>query len=499
MANISPGAWSYNTAAHLLLRAGFGHNGRYKKSTGEAAQVRALANKTPEEAVDSLLRFRPSAARGPGKLDSSSQYWDQLQSWWFERMVKTSAPVREKVTFFLHTHFATARSKVTESLYMATQNALFREFATGDFRELVKRINIDPAMLWWLDGQSNKRGAPNENYGRELQELFTFGVFDFAGKRNYAQADVLEAAKMLTGWRNREDKGKLTSYFTMSRHETGSKTLFAANPLETPTQNPANQYVEPANTMDTLLATDEHRRLVDAIFNHVDTEGRPTVARHIARKAWKFFAYDPIVDVGTSRADLSMIDDLADEFKNNNYSLKALLRAMFLREEFYADSTRTVKGPIEYVVGSLRMLRGKFVATTKTNLATDRTAEMGQELLNPPDVFSWRGNQAWITTQTLLNRYSFARDLAQRDKSRQNELGFEIYNFLDLNQTTRAQVVDRFLTLLGPLTIDMATRDELIAWLGANDPIDLTDEAYVSTYVRGLVNLILTLPQYHTH
>jgi uncharacterized protein (DUF1800 family) len=508
MANISSAAWNYKTAAHLLLRAGFGHNGRYRKSTGEALQVRALANKTPEKAVDSLLAFRVSKARGPGKLDTSSSEWDKLQTWWFDRMVKATSPVREKIVLFLHWHFATARSRVNKPIYMAQQNALLREFALGDFRELVKRINIDPAMLWWLDGQTNRKSAPNENYGRELMELFTLGVFDFAGKRNYSQTDVTEVAKVLTGWRNREDSAtKVTSYFLRtdqptawkSRHNTDAKTIFAPDPIETPDQSPLNLYIEPANTTDGALAEAEHRRLVDAIFNHVDTEGRPTVARHIARRAWKFFAYDPVVDVGTPRTDLALIDDLANEFKNSGYSLKALLRAIFLREEFYADSTRTVKSPVELVVGTLRMLRGRCKGDTRIALATDRTADMGQELLNPPDVFSWPGNQAWVTTQTLLSRFTFARDLAQRDKSAKNEIGFEPRNFLDLSENTRAQVVDRFLYLLGPVSVDALTRDELIAWLGNSDPIDLLNEDFLNKQVRGLVNLILTLPQYHTH
>ncbi len=499
MADISPSAWTYETAGHLLRRAGFGHNGAYRKSTGEAIQVRSLANKTPEAAVDKLLAFRTSRATGPGQRNSDSKQWDKLRVWWLQRMVKSSNPVREKIVLFLHTHFATARSKVTQSVYMAIQNALFREFTGGDFRELVKRINIDPAMLWWLDGQSNRTGAPNENYARELQELFTLGVYDFAGRRNYSQADVEQAAQMLTGWRLQGQRNTVNSYFSMSRHEKGAKALFVPDPTETPNQNPANRYDEPANSSDAALAEGEHRRLIDAIFNHVDTEGRPTAARYIARKAWKFFAYDPVVDAGTSRADLGLIDDLADVFAGSNYDLKALLRAIFLREEFYADRTRTVKGPIEFVVGAVRGLKGKLTGQTRTAVVTTQTGEMGQELFNPPDVFSWRGNQAWITTQNLLNRYKFARDLTQKDKSGRNELGMDPQSFLNLMENSRSAVVDRFLKLLGPMNIDAATRTELIAWLGSADPIDLRNPDFVNQRVRGLINLILNLPHYHVH
>ncbi|MBI3785715.1 MAG: DUF1800 family protein [Deltaproteobacteria bacterium] len=452
---------------------------------------------------------------GPGKLyTNDDDRWHKLQRWWIDRMVKGLSPVREKIVLFLHTHFATARSKVTDTLYMATQNALFREFANGDFRELVKRVNVDPATLWWLDGRTNKKGAPNENYGRELMELFTLGVFDFAGKRNYSQSDVKQVARVLTGWRVHEANGHISPEFRFTdRHDKNAKTVFAADPTETPNQNAANVFNEPANTTDEGLATDEHRRLVDAIFSHIDTEGRPTAARHIARKVWKFFAYDPVVDAGTARTDLSLIDDLADVFVANGYSLTELLRAVFLRQEFYFDPTRTVKSPVEYVTGTLRMLRARLAGDTKLVLGDDGTttfpgmSTMSQELFNPPDVFSWKGNEAWITTQALLKRFEFGRSLSERDKGRKdpfnshlaNDIGFNVYSYLDLAETRRAAVVDRFLKLLGPLNVDTATHNELVAWLGPADPIDLTDTTFVQKRVRGLLNLIFTLPHYHVH
>jgi len=489
--------WTYDTAAHLLRRAWFGHNGLYSKKSGEAKQVRFLANMTQTAAVDYVLNIKISKARGPGGLNSDdSVAFAKLQKWWLDRMWTTRKPLREKMVLFLHTHFATARSKVNKPLYMAVQNALFREFAVGDFRELVKRATVDAAMLWWLDGYLNKVGKPNENYARELQELFTLGVFDFNGERNYSQKDVTEAARILTGWRFHEDKGKIIVEFRPGRHDTAPKTVYDAVPGETPNQDPSNAFTTDGSTPAEL----EYALLVDKIFNHTDTEGRPTAARYIARKMWKFFAYDPEVDVGTPRADLALIDSLADAFKASNYSLSSLLRAMFLRDEFYADATRTVKSPTEYVIGTIRMLRGRVAKFTHTNLGSDTVARLGQDLFNPPDVFSWRGNQRWITTQTMLNRYDFAKDFSQGDKSRSSELGFNPKTYLDTTQTTRAGVVDRFLKLLGPLTVDGPTKTQLINWLGAADAdMLLTDPDYVQVYIRGLVNLILTLPHYHVH
>ena len=490
--------WTYDTAAHLLRRAWFGHNGLYTKNSGEARQVRFLANLSQAAAVDFLLNIPVSKTRGPGGLNGDDNVaFAKLQKWWLDRMWMTRNPLREKMVLFLHTHFATARSKVNKPMYMAVQNALFREFAVGDFRELVKRATVDAAMLWWLDGNLNKVGKPNENYARELQELFTIGVFDFNGQPNYAQDDVKQAARILTGWRFREDKGKIIVEFRPGRHDPDPKTVYAPVPGETPNQNASNAFTTNGVTPPPEL---EYALLVDKIFDHTDTEGKPTAARYIARKMWKFFAYDPQVDIATPRADLTLIDDLATAFKGNNYSLASLLRAMFLRDEFYADATRTVKSPTEYVIGTIRMLSGKVVRNTHNNLGSDTVASMGQDLFNPPDVFSWRGNQRWVTTQTLLKRYDFARDFAQGDKGRHSELGFNPNTYLDTNETTRAGVVDRFLKLLGPLMVDGPTKTQLINWLGATDgDMHLTDPNYVQVYVRGLVNLILTLPHYHVH
>jgi len=366
--------------------------------------------------------------------------------------------------------------------------------------------------LWWLDGQLNEVGRPNENYARELQELFTLGVFDFNGHRNYAQSDVVQAARILTGWGVNEDykKRKIAAYFSPGRHDTGAKTLFGPVTGETDAQNLANRFSVQSNdpmAPNYSAPQTEYQILVAKIFDHIDTEGRPTAARFMARKLWKFFAYDPAVDAGTSRADLGLIDALADEFKNtpdlkskvNNYSLKSLLRAMFLREEFYADVTRTVKGPVEYVVGSVKMLHGKLDSSELTYIG-DRLSAMGQTLFNPPNVKGWDGNQAWVTSQTLLKRFEFARDIANSDASRNSHLGWNLKGYVDPTATTRQAVVDRFLTLLGPMQIDPDTNDALVSWLGATDAdLQLTDPNYLDTYVRGLVNLILTLPQYHVH
>ncbi len=501
---------NYDMAHHLLLRSGFGHDGKMSKDRTEGKLVRSLAdlaaNKGPQAAIDSVMKVPKSKIRGPGTLNGFDSY--NLQKWWVGRMVAALKPLGEKMVLFHHTHFATASSKVYKSKYMAVQNALFREFALGDFRELVKRVTIDAAMLWWLDNTQNVVTKPNENYARELQELFTLGVYDFAGDRNYLQEDVKQAARILTGWSVDDDyrKRTITVAFSAGNHDGASKTMYASTP---------NAFTLPGTLPGgtvNFLGDTEYAGLVEGIFNHIDSEGHPTVARYIARKMWKFFAYDPDVDASstTGRADLALIDRLADEFKSPvedphptskvgesaAYSMHALARKMFLQEEFYQDATRTVKGPTEYVVGSLRMLRGKLGRYVSIG---DVLANQGQDLLNPPNVFSWKGNLNWVTTETLLSRYDFARDFAQSPKrDPYAHYTFDIYAYLDdppPASTTRQAVVDRFLKVLG-LAVDAA---ELVNWLGTADPINLTDSDYVDTYVRGLLHLMLTSPQYHVH
>ena len=514
--------WTYGTAFHLMLRGGFGHDGKLDRDTGESKLVRKLADMTQADAVDYLLDVRPTDRRGPGKTDSNDKYWFKLQEWWFDRMIKAKKPVYEKMVLFLHQHFATARATVDESLYMAIQNALFRQFAFGDFRALVKRVNTDPAMLWWLNGRDNTSHAANENYARELQELFTLGVFDFKGAKNYSQNDVVNAAKILTGWQTDEPKNNsVISFFgdssdpmnqSFSRHSKVAKTMYAPDPIDTPSQNPLNTYTEPANSSNKALAQTEHERFIDKIFNHVDTDGRPTSARYIARKMWKFFAYDPDVDLGagTGQQDKALIDALAHAFKGpdamgQQYNLKTLLHAMFLRDEFYADTTRTVKGPVEYVIGSVRMLGGKLKRGTKDQVvegSSSSLATMGQELLNPPNVFSWRGNLYWVTTQTLLERYGFASDLAHGASG--DDLGYDVGKLLPSSLPTRAAVVDYLLKVLlpDPAVVDTTSRNELIASLSdagvAENPVDLLDSG-VQDAVRDLITLILTMPQFHVH
>jgi len=509
VARITRANWNYDTAAHLLDRAGFGHKGSVRKKTGEAADIRRLfvtKKKQPADFVEKLFPRKP--AKMPKKFSFHSVR--EVRKRWIKQMLRANGrrTVQEKMVLFLHGHFTTQESVVRSGRLLERQISLFRTFATGDFRALVKQVNVDNAMLLFLNGNENEVGNVNENYGRELMELFTLGVFDFTGANNYSQTDVTEVARILTGWVGGSSFSG-TSRFISSRHDPGSKTVFAPDLIETPLQNPANTFT----TGD--LQDKEHELLVDRIFDHRDTEGRPTAARFITRKLWKFFAYDPEVEVGTGRADLALIDGLADVFVNGTpenpvpYNLGNLLREMFVQEEFYhfkAEQGHTVKSPTDFVIGSVRKLSGSM--PTATNVRHHQRAfenpmeRMGQNLLEPPDVKGWDGNLAWVSTANLLDRTDFAKELAQRDKKGGKELGINIRKILRTwfgdPPFTRAGVVDQLLRILGPVRVDPGIRQGMIDWLGPDDSVvRFDDPVWVAVRLRGLLYNVLSLPQYH--
>ncbi len=514
MPNVTRAEWDFDKAAHLLNRAGFGHNGTIRRTTGRSSQIEALVGSARQEPADLIEKLFPRRLKPmPRRFPDNNE--NRIRGDWIHQMLRANGrrTVQEKMVLFLHGHFTTQISTVGSQRRMEVQIARFRSLATDDFRELVKQMNINPAMLRFLDGRENRAGNINENYARELMELFTLGAVDFAGEDNYSQRDVSEAARLLTGWQDGGSSDALSGTFQEARHDLDPKVVFAPDPLETPNQNPANEF-----TVGNLGEA-EHRELVDRIFDHVDTEGHNTVSRFITRKLWRFFAFDPEVDVGTGRADLPLIDELAQVFRTGTpgdgrpFILGNLLKAMFLRTEFYENPGRTVKSPTEFVIGSVRKLAGNMPTRSFALFAqrqfTHPMAGMGQSLFEPPDVKGWDGNLAWISTGNAIARLEFARDLAERDQRPRRELGInlrKVLRWLPVEPPpTRAQIVAIFLRNLGPITVDEETFAALENWLGPDDgAVQLDDDTsegfeFIRRRLRGLIALILTLPQNQVH
>jgi uncharacterized protein (DUF1800 family) len=434
--------WDYAAAAHLLRRAGFGATRKEIERAVRRGQART---------VEGLLHFRPSRARPKG----GDTY--KGQRWWLQRMVVTKAPLQEKLVLFWHGHFATSISKVDDGERMHEQNRLFRFLGAGRFRDLLVAVSKDPAMIIWLDGLYNTKDSPNENYGREVMELFTLGLEDEAGDANYTQADVRDAARAFTGF----GIGKDGFVFYPEDHDDGVKTVLGL------TGN---------------LTGDE-------VSAHLAS--RPQCARFLARKLWTFFAYpDP---------EPAVIDAMAAAYTANDTQIVPVLRTMFLRDEFYAPRAKSdrVSPPAEFVVATLRAAGAK----TNGEPLADYVVTMGQDLFNPPNVAGWPGGLTWLTSVRQLARFDFAWRLV-RSRLRARDLYAPTKALVAglPKDATPPDVVDHVLETLGPIEASAATRATLAAYLLQGDdgdplPFDLRDHDYVDKKVRGLAGLALMLPE----
>jgi len=380
--------WDFTTAAHLLNRAGFG---------GPPAEISELARLGQAGAVSRLLDFesvaeptsdpawakpdpdrteRLQAARMAGpeerrKLQREEQVNQRermvgLRAWWLERMASGARPLQEKMTLFWHGHFATSMVKVRDAYLMWRQNDLFRRLGTGHWPELLIATARDPAMLIWLDQAQSRKEHPNENFAREVMELFTLG------EGHYTERDVTEAARALTGW---SYDRRTQDFVARPRwHDEGSKTIFGQT-----------GYFNGEDFLRLLVA-------------------QPQAARFISAKLWNFFAGEwPSEELTTA---------LAAAFRDGGDSFKPLLRTIFLCEEFYAPSIirNQVKSPVQWLVGSVRVLARPLPPPL---VCLNLTRNLGQDLFAPPNVKGWDGGLSWITTNTLLARYNEAATLVQ--------------------------------------------------------------------------------------
>jgi uncharacterized protein (DUF1800 family) len=372
LAPIAAEAWTPACAAHLLSRAGFG---------GTREEIDALYRKGPEAAVDLMLNgdgdggpdFVPSVTEPPDrkalrdmtpearkeagkefKTKSRAQL-QQLREWWVGRMIRTRHPLEEKMTLFWHGHFTSAMSDVKNSYLLWLQNRTLRRYALGNFGALTQAIAKDPAMLVYLNNDKNRRSAPNENFARELMELFTLGI------GNYDETDVKEAARAFTGWTFEH----AAFVERKAQHDDGTKTVLGRK-----------GNLDGEDVIATILA-------------------KPETARFIAAKIFRYFAHEAPAD--------DVIEGLAKTLRASGYEVRPMLHQLFLSQAFYderAIGTR-VKSPIELFVGAFRILPFDRVPT---KMIAPAAARLGQDLFQPPNVKGWPGGRDWISTSTFLER-----------------------------------------------------------------------------------------------
>jgi uncharacterized protein (DUF1800 family) len=389
---LSNSHWNFATAAHLLNRAGFG---------GPPAEIEKLLALGPEKAVSHFVDYetiaddtpdpewahpdptrteRFMAARRAGEEErrklqreeqqAQRQHTLELRGWWLNHMAKGPRPLQEKMVLFWHGHFATSVEKVREAYLMWRQNELFRRLATGNWLELLVEVAKDPAMLIWLDQAQSRKEKPNENFAREVMELFALG------EGRYTEKDISEGARALTGW----SYDRMTQKFIdrPRQHDDGSKTIFGKT--------------------GNFGGEDFLKMIVE----------QPPAARFITAKLWRFFATEDAPD--------DLIEALAALFRKSGNHFKPVLRALLLSEEFYAPSVirNQVKSPVQWLIGTVRVLERDLPPPM---VCFGLTRNLGQDLFAPPNVKGWEGGLTWITTNNLLARYNEAAVLVQGDST----------------------------------------------------------------------------------
>lgn len=467
--------WNEENAAHLLSRAGFG---------GDVKEAAKYAKLGQQIAVELLLSVKPATSRGPGKSGADATDADdraKLKTWWAKRMAKArSRRLQEKMCLFWHDHFATSYDVVKNNFYMAKQNQTFRIFGLGSFYTLVFEVTRDPAMLEFLDLKQSSKNKPNENYARELQELFVLGVKDLNGNDNYTQDDVEQMTRALTGWQIVADAG----VFTDTRHDHGNKTLYAGTSYQA---GPADLGLVDAT--GTLLPPATN--VIDILFTHRDSDGALTMPRFLGKKLWEYFAYP-----NPSKA---LIDEITADFIANpsgdpkGFVVRDLLRSMFLHDEFYGDQAKrsSVKNPCEFAFHAIRALKAK----TNGKTLPDQLEAMGMELFNPPGVNGWANGLPWLSSGLFLERINFAQALAA---GRGSDLKLVPAKVIDRRLVSASDVVDQLLDKLGVSAhVPAGARQALVDYFeGATNFFDLDT---LERKVRGAVAIALSLPEFQIH
>jgi uncharacterized protein (DUF1800 family) len=435
--------FDHRRRCHLLRRAALGISPQ---------RLQAFANQSPSQVVDSLTAYDPAddhpyaeLLAGLGGALSPIYNPADAQKWWLMRMLDTPRPLQERIALFWHNHFATSTGKVRQSALVSRQIDLFRRLGLANFRDLLLAVTKDAAMLLWLDGSKNKAGRPNENYAREVMELFTLGI------GNYTEKDVQELARAFTGYQVLDE----TVEFVPVAFDNGPKTVFGAT---------ANLNVESA--IDLLLR-------------------QPAAPRHIARKLLKeFICPEPSQD---------HVEHYAARLIHHGWEIKPVVKELLTSRLFFSDYAwrSKIKSPCEVVVGSILALD----ATRDATAAQAAMNNMGQALLAPPSVKGWDGGEIWINANTILHRYNFALDLLDRQSAAKSVAFFE-----QRNLRTPEQIVDHLASVLLDGVIAPSARARLLATINQDDrgkpkPFTLTKESFEQK-VRSVAHLMMCMPEY---
>ena len=361
--------WDRKKAGHLYRRAGFGATAAELERADKAGHARTLDRVlSGEPETDDFTRTSEFMASPRSMPPGAPQ--PRLSAWWLDRMLKTRHPLREKLTLFWHNHFATSNAKVQNAQFMLAQYRLMQEHALGSFRELLIRMGTDPAMLVWLDTDTSTRAAPNENYAREVMELFSLGV------GNYTETDIRQAAKAFTGYEIKDGRGALNR----RQHDSSEKEVFGKK----------------------------------GRFTGEDIAGlcleHPACPRFICRKLYREFISD------TDAPAAELIEPLAVQYRESNFDTGKLVATILRSNAFFSPAAyrAKVKSPIEFAIGTVRALEGTAGALP----LAEALDGLGQVVFAPPSVKGWDGGEAWLNAQTLLGRNNLALALTSGTDAR---------------------------------------------------------------------------------
>jgi uncharacterized protein (DUF1800 family) len=465
--------WSLRWAGHLYRRAAFG---------GTLAELRQAVKAGPHATVDRLLAGDPEAKgyesliADTGQSIAKGEDESALRGWWLYAMLNSGHPLREKLTLFWHNHFATSIAKVRSTTAMYAQNQALRRHALGNFRPMLADMSRDPAMLVWLDSNRNVKGQANENYAREVMELFTLGT------GHYTETDIREAARAFTGWHADGDKFAFSPRF----HDDGPKA-----------------YLGQTGNWD---GTDIQRIILS----------QPAAARFLVRKLYSYFIAE------TPAPPDALLEPLAERFRQSDYDIADLIGTMLRAHHFFSEYAyrRRVKSPVEYAVGVIRTMRP---AASPKELVQPLEA-MGQSLFAPPNVKGWPGGKTWLNSATVLARQNFAQAMTalpgQSGPATVPNTGLPANGTLTISTTAvdvaeqpavppppqddvvalverdkatePAAVVNLLADMLLQGDIDEPTRKKLTAFFADGKP----EKAVWQQRVRETAHALLTLPEY---
>jgi uncharacterized protein (DUF1800 family) len=433
--------WDRKRAAHLHRRAGFGGSPEELDLAVDLGRESAVARLVDYEAISAADLDAYLDLYGFNVTDSNS-----IVRWWYFRMQYTPRPLEEKMTLFWHNHFATSIEKV-DPVMMYVQNTIFRKNAMGKFGDLLFKVSIDPAMLIWLDNATNTKRAPNENFAREVMELFTMGI------GTYTQKDVTAAARAFTGWTLRDGH----FFYAAAAHDSFVKT-FLGN----------SGFFFGKDILDILAA-------------------RPETAAFITRKLSRFFiGADPSPELWAR---------LQQSFTASEGDIREIVRQILLSEDFdaSADHPDVFKSPVEILVGIHRSLRGY----DDPQNYLPWPAMMGQALLQPPNVAGWKGGEFWMNTGSYLARIRMAYSLVNQPPRGGDWFRWDIGRFFEGRRfATANELIDFLADRFNLASVSDVLRETLRSYLAPpGQPFTWTSASF-EYFGRGAIYLVLASPEY---